>query len=96
MAEQKRYRSAKIDVVANGFVVTIGCQTVVAETAQKLKEMIVEYLDDPQAAEKKLLLNSMRDGDVDYVNTSQTPASETVIGQIERFGGSTVASGNRT
>jgi len=59
MAEIKKYRSAKIDVVANGFVVSIGCQTVVAETPEKLIELISDYLKDPVAAENKLMENSI-------------------------------------
>ena len=42
---KKQYRSATITVVANGL--TIGCQTVVAETPEKLKQLINDYLDDP-------------------------------------------------
>ena len=53
MAE-KKYRSATITVVANGFIINIGCQVVIAETPEKLKKMICDYLDNPDEAEKKL------------------------------------------
>ena len=53
----RKYRSANIEVVSNGFVVTIGCQTVVAETPATLLSLITDYLKDPVAAEKKLLDN---------------------------------------
>ena len=64
MAEIKKYRSANIEVVANGFVVHIGCQTVVAETPTKLIELISDYLKDPEVAEKKLMQNSMAQGEI--------------------------------
>ena len=55
----KRYRGATISVVANGFIITIGCQTVVAESAESLKKLISAYLDDPSGTEQKLFKNSM-------------------------------------
>lgn len=56
---QKRYRGATIGVVANGFIITIGCQTIVAETPNKLLKLITDYLDDPNKAEKDLIENSI-------------------------------------
>jgi len=63
MSAIKKYRSARIDVVANGFIIEIGCQRIVAETPEKLKKMISDYLDDPIGAEKKLLSDSIQYGD---------------------------------
>ena len=54
-----KYYNAEIRVVSNGFVVKIGCQTVVAESAESLKKMICDYLDNPADAEKKLRANSL-------------------------------------
>ena len=59
---KKTYRSATMTVVANGFVIEIGCQMVIAETPEKLKELICDYLDDPYSAEKKLMANSIQQG----------------------------------
>lgn len=58
----KKYRSATITVVSNGFVITIGCQMVVAETPEKLKNLICDYLDDPRKAEKQLYATSISYG----------------------------------
>jgi hypothetical protein len=58
MAENK-YRSATITVVANGFIVNIGCQTLVAQSPEILRNLVCDYLKDPQGAEKRLLLNSL-------------------------------------
>jgi hypothetical protein len=55
----KLYRSAKIDVVPNGFIITIGCQRVVAETPDRLKQLITKYLDNPDQTEKDLLSSSI-------------------------------------
>ena len=55
----KKYRSWTVDVVANGFVVNIGCQRVVAETPEKLLALTKGYLDDPEKATKELFDNSM-------------------------------------
>ena len=55
----KKYRSWTVNVVANGFVVNIGCQRVVAETPEKLLALTKGYLDDPEKATKELFDNSM-------------------------------------
>lgn len=55
----KKYRNAQIEVVANGFIVKIGCQKVVAETPEKLLSLITDYLNDPDKAWRKLLENSI-------------------------------------
>lgn len=77
MEEIKKYRSANIEVVANGFIIQIGCQRVVAETTDKLKKLINDYLDNPVEAEKNLFANSI-------VSNNQapipTPVSETAMG----------------
>lgn len=52
---RKTYRSAKIDVVANGFIITIGCQTLVAGSPEALKCLIVDYLNDPIRTEKVIM-----------------------------------------
>lgn len=57
--EAKRYRGATISVVSNGFIIKIGCQTVVAESAQSLMELIAGYLNDPAGTEKRLLRDSL-------------------------------------
>ena len=54
----KRYRGATIQVVSNGFIIKIGCQTVVAESAESLKKLVSAYLDDPDGTEHKLLKRS--------------------------------------
>ena len=41
----KKYRDAKIEVVSNGFIVTIGCQRVVAESAETMLKRFKEYYD---------------------------------------------------
>jgi len=47
------YRQVKIDKVANGFIVEIGCKKFVAEKWDLLANKLAEYWDDPVAAEKK-------------------------------------------
>lgn len=48
-----QYRQVKIDKVANGFVIEIGCKKFVAEKWESLYRKLAEYWDDPVAAEKK-------------------------------------------
>jgi hypothetical protein len=88
MAEIKKYRSAKIDVVANGFVVSIGCQTVVAETPEKLIELISDYLKDPVAAENKLMENSMVIGNYLTLPPPAPLREETRFGSLNSLGAS--------
>jgi hypothetical protein len=54
-----KYRNAQIEVVSNGFIVTIGCQRVVAESAETMLKRFKEYYDNPEEAEKKLFENSI-------------------------------------
>jgi hypothetical protein len=48
-----KYHQVKIDKVANGFIVEIGCKKFVAEKWDVLAKKLAEYWDDPAAAEKK-------------------------------------------
>jgi len=48
-----KYHQVKIDKVANGFIVEIGCKKFVAEKWDVLAKKLAEYWDDPTAAEKK-------------------------------------------
>lgn len=47
------YYQVKIDKVANGFVIEIGCKKFVAEKWDDLAKKLGEYWKDPVAAEKK-------------------------------------------
>ena len=67
---RNRYYNATITVCANGFVVNIGCQTVVAETPEKLLQLITEYLNDPKKAERKLFAESIS---MNQPQTAPTP-----------------------
>ena len=49
----KLNRQVKIDKVANGFIVEIGCKKFVAENWEVLAKKLGEYWHDPVAAEKK-------------------------------------------
>ena len=57
MEEERRktYRSANIQVVANGFIIKIGCQSLVASTPGQLKQLVSNYLDDPHGTEKSIM-----------------------------------------
>ena len=48
-----KFHQVKIDKVANGFIVEIGCKKFVAEKWDVLAKKLAEYWDDPAAAEKK-------------------------------------------
>lgn len=76
-----KYYNAKIDVVLNGFVVKIGCVTVVAETPERLLELITKYLNDPIATEKEL-----REKSISFEATGPVVAerAECSIGNEER------------
>jgi hypothetical protein len=53
MATLPKCHQVKIDKVANGFIVEIGCKKFVAEKWDILAKKLAEYWDDPIAAEKK-------------------------------------------
>jgi hypothetical protein len=51
--ETTAWHQVKIDKVANGFVVEIGCKKFVAEKWEDLAKKLAEYWKDPVAAQKK-------------------------------------------
>ncbi len=50
-------RSAQITPVLNGFIVQIGCQTVVFDSPAALGAAVIEYYLDPEKTEKKYFAN---------------------------------------
>lgn len=62
MGEERRktYRSANIEVVANGFIIKIGCQLLVASTPGQLKQLVSNYLDDPHGTEKSIMRDHLK------------------------------------
>ena len=50
-----KHYQVKIDKVANGFIVEIGCKKFVGEKWDILSKKLAEYWDDPVAAEKKYI-----------------------------------------
>jgi hypothetical protein len=55
----KRYRNINIEVVSNGFIGTVGCQRVIAESTDKVLELLKKYFDDPVLMEKDLFENHL-------------------------------------
>ena len=55
----KRYRSIVISPCLNGFIVNVGCQTLVFSNLHLVAEALHRYADDP-AAEEKLYLENTR------------------------------------
>lgn len=52
------FRTVRIDKVANGFILQIGCQTFVAKTWTEASGGLAEYYEDPVAAEKNIVNNN--------------------------------------
>jgi hypothetical protein len=48
-----KFHPVKIDKVANGFIVEIGCKKFVSEKWEDLAKKLAEYWKDPVAAQKK-------------------------------------------
>ena len=55
-----KYRDFSVKVVLNGFVITIGCQQVVASTPEQLIELVKKYMKAPQATESLMLKNDFK------------------------------------
>ncbi len=52
-------RSIKIEAVLNGFIVYIGCQTLVFDSAAVLADELERYLKNPMEVEKEYLNKSV-------------------------------------
>ena len=50
---QSRVRPISIKQVMNGYVVEVGCQTIVVEGAVRLIQLLDEYFQDPFEVEKR-------------------------------------------
>ena len=53
-------RSILIDTVLNGFLVTIGCKTVVFETKEKMLSELERYLSNPDKVEREYLERNIK------------------------------------
>ena len=51
-SDPNRIRSISVRQVDNGYVVSVGCQTLVFETAEKLSKYFDMYLKNPQKVEE--------------------------------------------
>jgi len=69
----KRYRNINIEVVSNGFIGTVGCQRVIAESTDKVLELLKKYFDDPDQMEKELFKNHLSLNQPVPVPTSEPP-----------------------
>jgi hypothetical protein len=52
-------REIKINAALNGFIVNVGCQTVVFNDAKKMCEEILTYVTKPNETEKKYVTKSI-------------------------------------
>lgn len=52
------FHNISINPVLNGFVCTVGCQTVVFASASELLFHLGEYLNDPKKKQKEFIANS--------------------------------------
>lgn len=48
-------RNIQIQPVLNGFVVSVGCQTIVFSNKETMVSQLSDYLDDPEITEKKFV-----------------------------------------
>lgn len=58
--KQKRYRGFEVKVCLNGFIIIVGCQTLVAQSPAMLVDMVAKYMDDPEGYEKELRSKGFR------------------------------------
>lgn len=72
-------RSIHIDAVLNGFIVRVGCQTVVFQGASFLVAALLEYLKNPEETERLWLKDS--------INTRHTMGSGLEAGVAVGFTG---------
>jgi hypothetical protein len=54
----KQYRGMSINPCLNGFIVIVGCQTLVFANLHQVAEALHRYADDPEAEEKLYLENT--------------------------------------
>ena len=52
-------RSITIKPVMNGYIVEVGCATVVFETQKKLQKELAAYWDDPEKTEERYEKNAV-------------------------------------
>ena len=57
--KRKVYRSFTCETVANGFIVTVGCQRLVFKSLLEVANLLTQYWDYPDVIEKKVLSESI-------------------------------------
>jgi len=57
--KRKVYRSFTCETVANGFIVTVGCQRLVFKSLLEVANLLTQYWDYPDIIEKKVLSESI-------------------------------------
>ncbi len=65
------FRPITIHAVLNGWVVSVGCQTVVYQDRDQLVRDVDSYLKDPDGTEKRFLASS-----INRAHTNNGPAQE--------------------
>ena len=60
--KKKTYRSFTCKTVANGFIVTVGCQQLVFKTLLDLTDVLIQYWNGPDETEKRILNDSIQYG----------------------------------
>ena len=74
----------QIEPVLNGYVVRVGCQTVVFETTDKLLDELRRYMADPQRVEKEYQTQAINAGKLrGTLETAAEPAGPLAM-EVER------------
>lgn len=72
-------RNIEIVPCLNGFIVTVGCSTVVFDDQDKMLKELQAYLDDPEKVEKFYLttsINSQKDYQRNAISNRTQPLAE--------------------
>ncbi len=59
---KKPMREVRIEPVLNGWIVRVGCASVVAMSKEAMLSEIGRYIDDPEAVEKEYAANAVNQG----------------------------------
>lgn len=73
----KSMRNIRIVPVLNGFIVEVGCQTLVFNRIEDVAEKLVAYQKNPEAVEKLFIENSV----------NNTMSNQPMVAEPERYRG---------
>lgn len=76
LKEARKYKVAHVEVVSNGFIIRVGCTTVVAKSPDEVILFAQQYYGDPEKFERELYSEMHLCQDIPFSSTEGRVSGE--------------------